>query len=462
MGVGKGLTKAGFDDFMNARMESFIPKVVEGASSTLGITYRSITLFMGHVEKPHTPRIKRGLFMSRLRTLDDLKLDSADASPVFVRLDLNVPLKKGQISDDTRIRAALPTLKWLLERKCRIVACSHLGRPKGEGFEADFSLAPVGERLAELLEQEVLLCPDYLEDGFQKILNDLAPGQIILLENLRFNKEEQAGDYNFAKKLAKGLNYYVNDAFGTSHRADASIVAVAEQFSPEKRAAGFLVKNEIEFLEGAFHNPQAPVTAIFGGSKVSDKIAILQKFTSIANNMLIGGAMAYTFLKFLGKDVGKSRVEEDKLHLVADIFKAAEARRVKIYLPEDHLCASEFLETATAIHCGSADIPANLMGLDIGPKTARQYATVIENSKVVIWNGPMGVFEWDAFATGSRAVAEALTRCPGVTIVGGGDSAAAIAKFGLASQVSHVSTGGGASMELLEGKDLPGIRLLRV
>lgn len=399
--------------------------------------------------------------MVNLRTLKDLRFSDHSRPVVFLRLDLNVPLKKGKISDETRIQAALPTLKFLFEQGCRVIACSHLGRPKGVGFEADFSLAPVGERLVELLDREVLLCPDYLESGFGKIVNDMTDSQMVLLENLRFHKEEQAGDGSFASALAKHATFYVNDAFGTCHRADASMVAVAECFAPEFRAAGFLVEKEITFLEGAFRDPQPPVTAVFGGAKVSDKIAILQKFTSIANNMVIGGAMAYTFLKYQGKSVGKSRVEEDKLNIVGEIFKAAEARRVKIYLPEDHVCATEFNETTSAIDCGTADIPEHLMALDIGPKTARAYAQVIESSRVVVWNGPMGVFEWSAFSKGTRAVAEAMTRCGGTSIVGGGDSAAAITSFGLENKVTHVSTGGGASMELLEGKELPGIKVLR-
>ncbi|MCA2958965.1 MAG: phosphoglycerate kinase [Silvanigrellales bacterium] len=410
----------------------------------------------------------------KIRTLEELPLDAhkADAAlastaslasrpAVFLRLDLNVPLKGGKISDDTRIRAALPTLRWLLDKGCRVVACSHLGRPKGVGFESEFSLAPVGERIAELIAKEVLLCPDYLEDGFQKIVADMREGQLVLLENLRFHKEEQAGDRAFAEKLACGLDFYVNDAFGTCHRADASMVAVAERFPVTHRAAGFLVRREMEFLEDSFRAPQAPVTAIFGGSKVSDKTPILQKFTTLANNIVVGGAMAYTFLKHMGHDVGTSRIEADKLSTVADILKAAEARRVRILLPVDHICAESFDENAMPIQVDSPNIPANLMGLDIGPKTRRLYAEVIENSKVVVWNGPMGVFEWPKFAEGTRAVAEALALCRGITIVGGGDSAAAIAQFGLAEKVSHVSTGGGASMELLEGKELPGIRMLR-
>lgn len=399
--------------------------------------------------------------MLNLRVLSDLDFSKHQRPVVFLRLDLNVPMKKGVITDDTRIQAALPTLKYLFDRNCRIVACSHLGRPKGTGYEAEFSLAPVGAKLAELLDKDVLLCPDYVEEGFGKIITDLKASQMILLENLRFHKEEQAGDDGFARLLAKNEHFYVNDAFGTCHRADASMVAAAENFAPEDRAAGFLVEKEISFLESSFRNPRPPVTAIFGGAKVSDKIPILQKFTQIANNMIIGGAMAYTFLKYQGRSVGKSRVEEDKLSVVGEIFKAADARKVKIYLPEDHVCADNFVEDAFPVNIDNADIPTNLMGLDIGSKTASIYASVIEQSNVVVWNGPMGVFEWPQFSKGSRAVAEALTRCKGVSIVGGGDSAAAIAAFGLEKKVSHVSTGGGASMELLEGKELPGIKVLR-
>lgn len=398
---------------------------------------------------------------NKIQTLNDLSFSSDQQPVVFLRLDLNVPIKKGAISDETRIVAALPTIKWLLDKKAKIIACSHLGRPKGVGYEEEFSLAPVGVRLAELLNLEVVLAQDYVEDGFGKIVYDLKPNQIILLENLRFHKEEQAGNTNFAQKLAKNAEFYVNDAFGTCHRADASMFAVPECFPLEKRAAGFLVAKEMQFLEEAFRAPKAPVTAIFGGSKVSDKIDILRKFTNIANNMIIGGAMAYTFLKYLGKNVGKSRVEEDKLNLVEEIFKAAEKRNVKIYLPEDHICGADFSENTIPVVVQSADIPEGLMGLDIGEKSAVTFSKIIESSNVVVWNGPMGVFEFESFSKGTKSVAQALAHCSGTTIVGGGDSAAAIVKFNLQDKVTHVSTGGGASMELLEGKELPGIKVLR-
>jgi phosphoglycerate kinase len=398
---------------------------------------------------------------SRVLGLEDLNVDFTKKPIGFVRVDFNVPIKNGKISDDTRIKAALPTLKWLLSKGARLVLGSHLGRPKGNGYENAFSMVPIGTRLAELLEQEVLLCPDFLEDGFKKIIHDLQPNQLILLENLRFLKQEQEGDETFAHQLSKHLDFYVNDAFGTCHRPDASIMALAQQFSLEKRAAGLLVQKEMTFLEGILQNPKPPVTTILGGSKVSDKIHVLKKFTYIANNMLIGGAMAYTFLKFLGKSVGSSPVEEDKLFLIEEILKSAEQRGVKVFLPEDHICGEHFSENTPPVHINSPDIHQNLKGLDIGPKTIEVFSNIIRQSKLVVWNGPMGVNEWPAFSSGTKSIALAMTQCEGITVVGGGDSAAAMVDYGLETKVSHVSTGGGASLELLEGKDLPGIRVLR-
>ncbi len=412
-----------------------------------------------------------------IRRLQDLNFEnsSPEENIVFVRLDLNVPLhldttkdresteNQWVISDDTRIKAALPTLNWLIEKNVKIIISSHLGRPKGGEFEEKYSLAPIAERLALLLNKEILLVNDYLESDFLKIVSDLkATEEIILLENLRFNKDEKKGKVEFAQNLARAAKYYVNDAFGTSHRADASIVAVAECFPAKKRAAGFLIQKEIEFLDASFKNPKAPVTAIFGGSKVSDKIALLKRFTSIANNIIIGGAMSYSFLKNLGFEVGKSVVEEGKDVLINDFFKAAKERGVKVYLPEDHICAEAFDESEKGKEVSTQSIPANLMGLDIGKKTRHTYANVIENSSLVLWNGPMGVFEWEEFSHGTEAVAGAMSRCKGTTVIGGGDSAAAIHKFGLQDNVSHVSTGGGAALEFLEGKDLPGLRVLRM
>jgi phosphoglycerate kinase len=408
---------------------------------------------------------------SNLRNLEDLAASlssqavTGTAPIVFLRLDLNVPIKNGKVTDDTRIRAALPTINWLMERGAKIIACSHLGRPSGKGFEAEYSLEPVGAILATLTSKEVLLVPDPLDVSAERIIAGMNQDQIVLLENLRFWKEEKNGDAVFAKAITRMANLYVNDAFGTAHRPDASVVAAAECFPPEKRAAGLLIEKEIEYLEGAFFRPQAPVTAIFGGAKVSDKIDVLLKFTEIANHIIIGGAMSYTFLRHLGVATGKSRVEADKLDLTAQIFAAAEKRGVQIHLPTDHVGATEFAEGTQPIDIPTQAIGDLLMGLDIGPKTRKQYADIIAKSKLVVWNGPMGVFEWPAFAAGTKSIAQALADASAqngaTTIVGGGDSAAAITQFGLDSKVSHVSTGGGASLELLEGKKLPGIECLR-
>jgi phosphoglycerate kinase len=397
----------------------------------------------------------------KIRSLEMLPWSSHTKPTVLVRLDLNVPMQDGKVTDTTRITAVVPTLKVLMEKKAKVVVCSHLGRPKGNTNDPSTSLAEAGSILANLLGAEVLLCPDYLEDGIKKIISDLKENQIVLLENLRYHPEEQAGDVNFAKKLASLADFYVNDAFGTSHRPDASIFAVALQFEESCRAAGLLIQKEINYLMGALAQPKPPVTAIFGGSKVSDKIEILMKFTQIANNILVGGAMAYTFLKETGVDVGNSRVETEKLPLVREILRAAEARKVKVILPVDHVGAAQFDKSAIPVAVDQASIPGHLMGLDIGPKTRQLFAQVIQDSQVVVWNGPMGVFEWPAFESGTKSVAEAMSRCPGVTIVGGGDSAAAITQFGLENKVSHVSTGGGASLELMEGKELPGLKVLK-
>lgn len=397
----------------------------------------------------------------RLRKLTDLSFSTDQQASVFLRLDLNVPLKNGVVQDDTRIKAALPTLRWLQEKNVRIIACSHLGRPEGTGFEEAYSLEPVGARLAELLGCEVVLVEDPLDKSADTVVNNLKSGQVALLENLRFWKGEKKGDAAFAKGLARFATHYVNDAFGTSHRADASVEAVAKLFPLKNRAAGLLIEKELAYLEGAFARPQPPVTAIFGGAKVSDKIDVLTKFTQIANHIIIGGAMSYTFLKYMGVSVGKSRVEEDKLALVETILQAAESRKVQIHLPVDHIAARTFAEDAEPVVVETRAISDDLMGLDIGPKTRQQYAGIVAASRLVMWNGPMGVFEWPAFSKGTEAVARALAECSGTTIVGGGDSAAAVAQFGLEENMSHVSTGGGASLELLEGKKLPGIEVLR-
>ncbi|MCX6126940.1 MAG: phosphoglycerate kinase [Proteobacteria bacterium] len=370
-----------------------------------------------------------------LRKLEGLELSG---KKVFLRLDLNVPVKKGAIQDDTRIREALPTIRYIVERTARLTIASHLGRPKVGGSPED-SLEPVGTRLSELLGKEVVLYGDYTSEPSHQLLSTLGKNQVMLLENLRFYPGEEANDPDFARLLVDGYDFYVNDAFGTCHRAHASVSRCAELFSPEKRAAGFLIQKEISALSGIVTRPEVPFTVIMGGSKVSDKISVILNLLNSCNHMLIGGAMAFTFLKYKGAAVGASRVEADKLDLVATILKNAEARRVQIHLPVDHVCAKEY----------------------IGPKTREIYGRVIRESKTVLWNGPMGVFEWGKFAGGTLAIAAAMADVRGKTVVGGGDSVSAIHKSGFAGKMTHISTGGGASLEFLEGKVLPGIKVLQ-
>ncbi len=390
------------------------------------------------------------------RKLKDLKLDG---KKVFLRLDLNVPMKDGKITDDTRIRAAIPTLKHILEHTNKVAVATHLGRPKGAP-DPKYSVEPVAARLAELLDREVVFVADYDKEPVEQVLPQLNDDQFVVLENLRFHPGETENDNEFARELMRGFDLYVNDAFGTLHRAHASVVGAAECVKPQNRAAGFLVEKEIEVLSGLQKHPKSPYTVIIGGSKVSDKIGIILSLLNKCNNLLVGGAMAYTFLKYKGAAVGASRVEEDKLDLVETIYRNAEQRRVRIVLPKDHVCASEFAETAKPVVVAAPDIPAGLMGLDIGPATAMEYAAIIKESKTIFWNGPMGVFEWPAFAKGSMEVAKAMAEVGGTTVIGGGDSVAAANMAGIADKIYHISTGGGASMEFLEGKTLPGVKVL--
>lgn len=396
----------------------------------------------------------------KLRKLEDLdKIGALKNKKVFLRLDLNVPIKKGKIQDDTRIQAALPTIKYILERTNKVAICSHLGRPKDKP-EPEYSVEPVGMRLAELLKKEVCFVHDYGKESPALMLEKLTPNQFMLLENLRFYPGETKNDTAFSQNLARGFDCYVNDAFGTVHRAHASVAGVAECFPPEKRAAGFLIHTEVDALDKLIERPETPFTVVMGGAKVSDKIAVILNMLKLCNNLLIGGAMAYTFLKYRGVSIGKSTLEADKMDLVESIFRTAEARNVRIYLPQDHVAAKEFVETAQAVPVNAAAIPDGLMGLDIGPKTAQAYADVIKKSKTVFWNGPMGVFEWPAFAAGTTAVAKAMGECQGKTVIGGGDSVSAVNKAGVASKMFHISTGGGASLEYLEGQMLPGLKVL--
>lgn len=371
---------------------------------------------------------------------------------VLVRCDFNVPLENGEITDDRRITEALPTIKYLLDQGASVVLCSHLGRPKG--VTPEFTLAPVAKRLSELLNQNVALLPDCVGPEVEAACNALQPGQVVLLENVRFHPEEEKNDPAFAKSLASLADVYVNDAFGTAHRAHASTAGVAD-YLPS--AAGFLIGKEIEFLGKAVHAPERPFVAIMGGSKVKDKIALIDNLLPKVDKLIIGGGMAYTFLKAQGKEIGKSLLDETSIAYAGQLLRD---NPEKILIPSDFVVAPEFSPASPATIVSADQIPADQMGLDIGPETRKAFAAVIETAGTVLWNGPVGVFEMDAFAEGTKSVAQAMSNCKGLTIVGGGDSAAAVEKFGFADSMSHVSTGGGASLEFLEGKELPGIAAL--
>ena len=394
--------------------------------------------------------------MLKLRQLQDLELEN---KKVFLRVDFNVPLKNGKIEDDTRIREAVPTIKYILEKNARLCLASHLGRPKSTANQ-EFSLAPVGERLSELLEREVVLFHNFTEEPSFRAFTHLEKSQIILLENLRFYPGEEENDSDYARKLIEGYDFYVNDAFGTCHRSHASVAKACEFFPPEQRAAGFLIEKEIQALSPLLDHPDHPFTVIMGGSKVSDKIDVIMNLLKVCNDLIIGGAMAYTFLKHLGFEVGQSKVETNKTDLLNSIYKVAKKHKVTIHVPVDHIAAKEFSETAKPEIINDQNVTEGFIGLDIGPKTQKIFSQVIESSKTVLWNGPMGVFEWKNFSQGTFAVAQAMSEVRGKTVVGGGDSVAAIHASGFANKMTHISTGGGASLEFLEGKVLPGIKLL--
>ena len=390
------------------------------------------------------------------------KLSVRDIDPkgkrIFVRVDFNVPLNEaGEITDDTRIQASLPTIKYLMERGGRVILASHLGRPKGK-VNSKMSLSPVATRLGQLLGKPVAFAMDSIGTETEAAAKALKDGEVLLLENLRFHAEEEKNDPAFAKQLAALAEVYVDDAFGSAHRAHASTEGVTHFLSP--CAAGLLMEKELEYLSKALESPLLPYIAIVGGAKVSDKIELLQNLMKFADSVLIGGAMAYTFLKAQGVEVGLSRVEEDKLDLARDLLQFAERRSIEFQLPVDHIVAAKLDASAAAEVDPSRSIPANRLGVDIGPATRAAYAAVIAKANTIVWNGPMGVFEIPQFAEGTMAIARAVADSHAVSVVGGGDSVAAVKKAGVEAKISHISTGGGASLEFLSGVTLPGVAAL--
>ena len=393
--------------------------------------------------------------MADLKTIDQL---DASGKRVVMRVDFNVPVKDGVVTDDTRIKAALPTIKHLLEQGARLVLMSHRGRPSGEGFEEEFSLRPAALRLSELLGSPVVFATDVVGPDAQAKAASLKDGQVLLIENLRFDKREKKNDPAFCEELAKLGEVYVNDAFGTAHRAHASTAGLANLLPAY---AGYLMANEVSTLTGMLDQPKRPFVAILGGSKVSDKIQVIDALMDKADTLIIGGGMCFTFLLAQGKKVGTSLKEEDWVERAGEMIKRAAEKDVKLLLPVDVVVADKFAEDANTKTVTVDEIPDDMMGLDIGPETAKIYARAIAEGETVFWNGPMGVFEMDAFAVGTKDVALAVAANKKAdTIIGGGDSVAAVNKFDLADQMTFISTGGGASMELVEGKELPGVAAL--
>jgi phosphoglycerate kinase len=388
-------------------------------------------------------------------TLDDL---DCRGQKVFCRVDFNVPLdEQRQITDDTRIRAALPTIRAILAKGGRLILASHLGRPKGSA-KPEYSLAPVATYLAGLLGLPVTMAPDSVGPDEEKLIQHMQDGDVLLLENLRFYPGEEKNDPEFCRQLAALADIYVNDAFGTAHRAHASTEGVAKLLRPA--AAGYLMEKELKYLGSALAHPERPFVAILGGAKVSDKILVIKALLEKVDTLIIGGGMAYTFLRAQGYPIGKSLVEEDKLELALELLQKAEAHGIGLMLPVDHLVAREFKADAEFQVCGRDAVPPDTLALDIGPETLRMYAETLKRAKTVVWNGPMGVFEFDACAKGTFGVAEALAASSALTIIGGGDSVAAVNRSGLQGQMTHISTGGGASLEFLEGRTLPGVAAL--
>lgn len=384
------------------------------------------------------------------KSINDVELQG---KRVFVRVDFNVPMEAGKITDDTRVRAAIPTIQALVDKGAKVILASHLGRPKGEVKE-EMRLTAAGERLAQLMDKPVNKLDESIGEAVEAAIATMQNGDIVLLENVRFHKGEEQNDVELAKAFAKLADVYVNDAFGAAHRAHATTEGIA-QFIPA--VSGYLMQQELDVLGKALSAPEKPFTAIIGGSKVKDKIGVIENLLTQVDHLLIGGGLSFTFIKALGYEIGNSLLEEDKVELAKSFIDKAKEKGVELHLPIDAVVANEFSKDAETKVVDIDAIPAGWMGLDIGPKTAAKYAQVIQESKLIIWNGPMGVFEMEKFAHGTRSVAEAMAQTVGYTIIGGGDSAAAVEKFNVADKMDHISTGGGASLELMEGKQLPGI-----
>ncbi len=391
------------------------------------------------------------------KTIKDIDWNGKRA---LVRCDFNVPLdEECMITDDTRIKAALPTIQYLSEHGAKVILMSHLGRPKGEPKE-EFSLAPVAVRLSDLLDMPIMFAAsdDVVDEGVVDAIDKLEPGDIALLENLRFRKEEEKNDPDFSKALASLGDVFVQEAFGTAHRAHASTAGVADYLPA---VSGFLIEKEVKFLGDAVSNPERPFVAIMGGAKVADKILVIENLLEKVDSLIIGGGMMFTFFKAMGLEIGKSILDEEHVEVASKLIEKAKTKGVNLLLPVDTVCASEFNNDAETRTVDREDIPVDMMGMDIGPKSIELFAECIKEAKTVVWNGPMGVFEMSNFALGTKAVAQALADSSCTSIIGGGDSAAAIEQFGFADKVTHISTGGGASLEFLEGKNLPGIAVIQ-
>lgn len=395
--------------------------------------------------------------MLNKKTIEDINVAG---KKVLVRCDFNVPLQDGVITDENRLVGALPTIKYLIAQGAKVILCSHLGKPKGEP-KPELSLAPVAKRLSEMLGQEVVFAADtnVVGENAKAAVSNMKDGDVVLLENTRYRKEETKNEENFSKELASLADIFVNDAFGTAHRAHCSTVGTGQFL--EERACGYLIQKELKFLGEAVANPVRPFTAILGGAKVSDKINVINQLLDKVDNLIIGGGMAYTFLKSQGYEIGDSLLEADKVDYAKEMIEKAEAKGVKLYLPVDFKTADRFAADAEVAITEDQNIADGYQGLDIGPKTVEKFVDVVNNSKTIVWNGPMGVFEFEAFAGGTLAIAKAMAALEdATTVIGGGDSAAAVNQLGFGDKMTHVSTGGGASLEFLEGKELPGIAAL--